>query len=150
MTAFRFRLEKVLAWRRTQAELAELEFRREAAALAALDQASAELEARGIQAEAEVRDWSPLEGSDLAALGAFRRSVERQTKDLAARRTEQTKKLAEREQAMLEARRRCRLLERLRERRLAEWKSESDRELEQAAAESYLARLARQSSIMKE
>src|SRR5580693_584593 len=125
MTAFRFRLEKVLAWRRTQAQLADLEFRREAVALAALDQATAELQARAIQTEAEVRDWSPLEGSDLAALGAFRGSVERQTKDLAARRTEQTKKLAERELAMLEARRRCRLLERLRERRLAEWKSES-------------------------
>ncbi len=150
MTAFRFRLETVLAGRRTQAQLAEMEFRREAAALAALDQATAELEARGIQTEAEVRDWSPLEGSDLAALGAFRRSVERQTKDLAARRTAQTKKLAEREQAMVDARRRCRLLERLRERRLAEWQSESDRELEQAAADSYLARLARESSIMKE
>ena len=116
MTAFRFRLEKVLAWRRTQAQLADSEYRREAAAVAALDQASAELEARAIQTEAEVRDWSPLEGSDLAALGAFRGSVERQTKDLAARRIEQTKKLAEREQDMLEARRRCRLLERLRER----------------------------------
>jgi hypothetical protein len=31
-------------------------------------------------------------------------------------------------------------MERLRERRLAEWKVENDRELEQVAAESYLAR----------
>jgi hypothetical protein len=44
---------------------------------------------------------------------------------------------------MHEARRRCRLLERLRERRRAEWKTENDRELEQVAAESYLARWGR-------
>jgi hypothetical protein len=41
---------------------------------------------------------------------------------------------------MLEARRRCRLLERLRERRWDEWKAAADRELEETAAESYLAR----------
>jgi hypothetical protein len=43
---------------------------------------------------------------------------------------------------MLEARRRCRLLERLKERRLAEWTSARDRELEEVASESFLARWA--------
>lgn len=150
MTNFRFRLDKVLAWRRTQLQLAEVEFRREAGALALLDQALAELEARGARTEVEVRDWSPLSGSDLAALDGFRRYVGRHGKELAAKRAEQARKLAEREQAMLEARRRCRLLERLRERRLEEWQAEDKRELEQLAAESHLARLARQSSIMDE
>ena len=41
---------------------------------------------------------------------------------------------------MLEARRRCRLLERLKERRLAEWTTARDHEVEEIAAESYLAR----------
>ncbi len=150
MTTFRFRLDKVLAWRGTQLELAEIEFRREAAALAELDHASEELEARGIRTEAEVRGWSPLAGRDLAALGGFRHYLERRAKELAAQRTEQARKLAEREKAMLEARRRCRLLERLRERRLAEWQAASAREVEQIAAESYLARFARRSSIMNE
>ena len=44
---------------------------------------------------------------------------------------------------MLEARRRCRLLERLKERRLAEWTAERDQELEEMAAETYLARWSR-------
>ena len=44
---------------------------------------------------------------------------------------------------MLEARRRCSLLERLKERRLAEWTHERDRELDEIAAESYLARWSR-------
>jgi len=150
MNAFRFRLEQVLAWRRTQFELAEIEFRREAAALAELDRASAELEAGAIRAEVEVREWRPMAGRDLSALGGFRLHVERRVKALAAQRAEQARKLAEREQAMREARRRLRLLERLRERRLEEWQSASARELEQIAAESYLARFARQSSIMDE
>ena len=45
---------------------------------------------------------------------------------------------------MLEARRRCRLLERLKERRLAEWTTARDRELDELASESYLAKWNRQ------
>jgi hypothetical protein len=127
-----------------------MEFRRETAALAELEDAAAELEARGSRTEAEVRGWSPLSGGDLAALGRFQLYVERRAKEVAARRAEQARKLAECEQAMLEARRRCRLLERLRERRLAEWRSATGRELEEIAAESHLARFVRQSSIMDE
>jgi hypothetical protein len=41
---------------------------------------------------------------------------------------------------MLEARRRLRLLERLRERRLAEWCSARDKELEDLVSEAYLAK----------
>jgi hypothetical protein len=40
---------------------------------------------------------------------------------------------------MLEARRCCRLLERLKERRRAEWQAATDREMEELAAESFLA-----------
>ena len=150
MTAFHFRLDKVLGWRQRQLELAEIDFRREAGMLAALDRAVADLEAHGIQTEIEVREWRPLEGRDLAALSGFRMHVEHRGKQLAKQRAEQAKKLAERERAMLEARRKCRLLERLKERRLAEWKSAAAAELEQTASESYLARFARQSSIMDE
>jgi hypothetical protein len=40
----------------------------------------------------------------------------------------------------MEARRRCRLLEKLKERRRAEWEKARDRELEELASESFLAR----------
>jgi len=150
MTAFRFRLEKVLAWRRTELDLAEAAFRREAAALAGLDRLAAELEARGIRAEVEVRDWQTLAGRDLAALSGFRVYLERRGRELAQQRDAQARKLAECRQALLEARRRCRLLERLRERRLADWQAAESRELQQTAAESYLARLAHQSSMARQ
>jgi hypothetical protein len=48
------------------------------------------------------------------------------------------------QQTMLEARRRCRLLERLKERRMAEWTVARDHELDDIAAESYLARWSRE------
>jgi hypothetical protein len=50
------------------------------------------------------------------------------------------RELAARQAGLLEARRRCRLLERLRERRWTEWQQARDRELEELASDSYLAR----------
>ena len=57
MTTFRFPLQKVLDWRKTQLELEEARFQRQLAALAAIDRAYAEMEASGIRAEVEVRRW---------------------------------------------------------------------------------------------
>ena len=50
------------------------------------------------------------------------------------------KKLAEQQKIMLEACRRSRLLERLKERRLVEWRGACDREVDELAAESFLAK----------
>jgi flagellar biosynthesis chaperone FliJ len=139
MIPFRFRLQKVLDWRQMQLEIEELNFKRQAAALADLDRARAELEAAAIKAEVQVRDWSPLAGRDLAALGSFRLYVKTKEREIAARRAECQEKLDAQQRVMLEARRRCRLLERLKERRFAEWDLAQNRELEQLATESYLA-----------
>lgn len=146
MTAFRFRLEKVLAWRRTQLELEDAKLKMQIAGLAELDRSRAELEATAIRSEVEVRDWNPLAGQDLAALSNFHLHVQNREKDLAERRREAVQQIEAQQQAMLEARRRCRLLERLEERRLAEWKVAADREIEQLAAESYLSGLTRRRS----
>jgi hypothetical protein len=53
------------------------------------------------------------------------------------------KELAARQAALLEDRRRCRLLERLKERRWAEWQLARDRDLEDLASDSYLAQWTR-------
>jgi hypothetical protein len=143
MKAFHFPLERVLSLRRTQLELEDARFRQSAAALAAIDRARAELGAAAVAADLEVRSAASIAGADLAALDEFHRHVRSQEQMLAGRRAERARELAAQQAAMLEARRRYRLLERLRERRLAEWKTENDRELEQVAAESYLARWGR-------
>jgi len=139
MMPFRFALEKALDWRRMQLELEETQFKQQLAAMAALDRARAKLEAEGIRAEVQVREWRPVAGADLAALGSFRLRTKKMEDELEVRRAECRRKLAEQQAAMLEARRRFRLLERLKERRLEEWQKACDRELEELASESYLA-----------
>jgi hypothetical protein len=143
MKAFQFPLEKALDWRRTQLELEEARYKQGAAALAGLDRQRAEIEASGIEAEIQVRQWSPIAAGDLTALGNFRRHVKARDSEIARQRVEAAQKLAEQQKLMLQARRRCRLLERLKERRFTEWTAERDHELEEIAAESYLARWSR-------
>jgi flagellar export protein FliJ len=140
MKPFHFPLERVLEFRRLELELAETRFKKEAATLAELDRRHAELEAEGIRTEIQVREWKPVSGSDLAALGGFQLRIRMHEQDMDARRAACREELAKRQGAMLEARRRLRLLERLKERRLAEWKTACNHELEDQASLSYLAR----------
>jgi flagellar protein FliJ len=146
MKNFRFRLERVLDWRRTELELEQARVQQQLRELMELDSERANIEAAGIRAEIEVRAWRPLAGSDLTALAAFRQHVIGKEKQIEARREEARRRLESRKTAMIEARRRSELLERLKQRRLAEWRAASDRELEQLAAESYVARLSRAGS----
>ena len=140
MKAFRFPLEKALDWRRIELELEEVRYKQQLGEVAGLDRQRAEVEASGIRAEIQVREWCPIAAGELTALGNFRLCVKSQESDIARRRLEAAQKLAEQQKLMLDARRRCRLLERLKERRLAEWTVARDHEVEQTAAENYLAR----------
>jgi hypothetical protein len=140
---FSFRLDRVLDWRRKQLGLEEARFRQAIAAVAAVERARLELAAGATRAESEIRGRERVAGADLGALAEFRTHVKEEESRLAARRSECERAQAAQQASMLEARRRCRLLERLRERRWAEWKASSDRELEEIAAESYLAQWGR-------
>ena len=140
MKTFHFPLQKALEWRRVELELEEARFKQQSVELTELDRRRAEIEASGIRAEIQVREWSPVAGSDLSALGAYRLRVKSEEATLARRSEECARKLAEQRKQVLEARRRCRLLERLKDRRLAEWNAARDHEIEEVAAESYLVR----------
>src|SRR5689334_1283328 len=129
VTGFAFSLQKILDWRRTQLDLEEAKLRQAMEGVAAVDRAHAELEAAAVKAEFEIRSRDTVAGRDLHALGDYRTHVHSQEQVLAARRAECARQAAAQQGAMLEARRRCRLLERLRERRLAQWKEEQGREL---------------------
>ena len=146
MTEFRFRLEKVLQWRRKQLELEEAEYHQRVREAAELEAERSRMEASGIGAETQVRAWSPLTGIDLAALANYREYVAVQERQIAVRHAEARKRAEAQQKAMFEARRRCQLLERLKERRMAEWQAAAGKELEQLAAESHLARLSRRDS----
>jgi len=146
MTNFQFPLQRVLEWRRTELAMEESKLGQAVAALAAVDSARAEVAAAALRAEVEVQRRSPLAGRDLHGLADYRMHVRVQDQALAARRIECVRQLAAQQVCMLEARRRCRLLERLRERRLAEWMLAQNRELEAVASESYMAQWRGQSA----
>ena len=143
MKSFRFPLEKALDWRRIELELEEVRYKQQVGELAGLDRQRAEVEASGIRAEIQVREWRPIAARDLTALGDFRLYVKARESAIARQRFEAARKLGEQQKLMLEARRRYRLLERLKERRLAEWTAARDHEVEETAAENYLARWSR-------
>jgi hypothetical protein len=139
MTNFHFSLQKALDLRHLQLELHEAKFQQQAAVLVELARVREAMQASRAVAEAHVRAGGSAQGYDLAALGAFRLHLQSKEKDLAQRRLEGEKKLEECRDAMLEARRRCRLLENLKARRKVDWTVALNRELEELASESYLA-----------
>jgi hypothetical protein len=138
--AFRFSLEKALNWRRSQFDAAQAELRLRAAALAAMDRSRAELAAAGVAAEVNLRQRGSIQGLDLSALAAFRSWVRGRERRIGEDRIAAARSLAEQRAATLEARRRHRLLERLRERRLQEWEAAANKEIEDLAMDSALAR----------
>jgi flagellar export protein FliJ len=139
MSAFRFPLQKVLEYRRKQLELAEVHYKQQLAVLGDLDRQRAEIEASGATAETEVRQWDGVAGGDLAALGRFRLRVKSEEARIEGQRVEAAKEVAARQEAILQARRSAKLLERLRERRMEEWQAQHDRELDELASDSFLA-----------
>jgi flagellar export protein FliJ len=142
MKSFHFRLQKVLEWRHTQLELEENNFRKQVAALAELDRQAAEIEAARQRSETIVRAWNPIAGSELQALDRFRQHVKARELEMEVPRQVARQRLAAQQEVMLEARRRLRLLEKLKARRLAEWQAQWNKELEEMASESFLARWA--------
>jgi hypothetical protein len=145
VNAFRFPLEKALEWRRKQLELEEVRYRQQASAIALLDRQRAETEAAGIRAELEMRQRASVEGHELAALDHFRLRVKTDEARIGQQRVEAARILVERQTSMMEARRRAKLLEHLRERRLEEWEGQRAQELEELASESFLAQWNRRS-----
>ena len=129
MKAFRFRLDRVLDWRRTEMDLEESRLKQLHAAIASLDRERAELEAERDEASRAVLARKAIDGTELHALSAYREAVKEHFVRLAQRRREREAELAAQQQKLLEARRRLRLLENLKERRRVEWNYEAERQL---------------------
>jgi len=140
MRAFEFPLRQALQWRRTQLELEENKLRQLAASLEEMALAAVRLDLVKSRAEVAVRQSAVVDASDLWALAAHRQRLIAELQALALRRMACERQLAAQRQKVLEAQRQCRLLEKLEQRRHAEWRREADRETEALAAESFLAR----------
>lgn len=130
MKSFHFRLDRVLDWRRTELEMEENRLRKMHATLAAIDRERAGLESTCDQACRALLARASVDGAELQLLSGYRTAVKLQCARLDQQRREGEKAAAEQQQRLMAARRKLRLLENLKDRRLAEWKYETDRQIE--------------------
>jgi flagellar export protein FliJ len=138
--AFRFPLESALALRRRQCEAEERKLELALAALRELDARRESLAREETEARAAVVASSSPSPQELWSLSQYLARARREQNELAVRRWRQEEAVAAQRACLVEARRKFRLLEQLKEERLAEWRREFARELETLAAEAYLAR----------
>lgn len=146
MRAFQFPLRQALEWRRTQMGLEENKMRLLAASLEEMALDAVKLDMVKARAEVAVSQAAVVEAGDLWALASYRQRLIGEMEALARRRAEAEKQLAAQRQKVLEAQRQCRLLEKLEQRRHAEWRRAADKEVEDLAAESFLARWSRRAN----
>ncbi len=143
MKAFHFPLQRVLEWRalhmRTEEEklssiqnkLAEVLYRDNALVVAQLN------------AQMNILGQQVMDGSEFRALAAFQLRIRNQRATLLASRRDLESQVAEQRKRLLKARKDCKILENLKERRKRAWTYLSERELENTAAESYISSWAR-------
>jgi flagellar biosynthesis chaperone FliJ len=135
MKAFRFRLQRVLELRETQLKTEESKLR---LLLRQREEKQNEQKNRQdalVQAYATNHGLPHLGSAELVALGHFSRRIERECQELTAAIEADGKRIDQQSAVVVQARSRVRLLEKLKEQRRAEWKAESDHELEELAGE---------------
>jgi hypothetical protein len=141
MKRFEFRLQRVLDLRRQQCEiervmlqkLTTLQQKLIAARLAVVEETEG--------AAMHVKGASSIYGDDLRALALFERHSQRKLAGLEKQQRETGQQIAQQQARVREAERNVKLLENLKSKRLTEWSAQSNQELEELAADAYLARM---------
>jgi flagellar export protein FliJ len=139
MKAFHFSLETMLRLRTREFELEQAKLMQLTAELARLDDRINKLHQAGLNANRWVSS-SQTDGQELQQLQSFRESLGVTSKQLQKDRTTCQFRVTQQQRKVVEADRRKRLLERLKDRRHAEWSAEIDKEWESMAQEMFLAR----------
>ncbi|MBM3774054.1 MAG: hypothetical protein FJW37_02735 [Acidobacteria bacterium] len=139
MKPFHFRLERVLAWRKTQLEIEKARAARLAAEMRECALAIERLEAERVASGQELLGQASVEGWSLAALAGYRTRLGMAGRRLEAQRQDFERRYGEQRSRVIEAQQRSRLLEKLKGRQHAEHQQESGKELEPFSAENYLA-----------
>jgi hypothetical protein len=147
MAPFRFRLARVLSWYGKQCDLEESRLHVRAAAVLETAGQIARLQAARAALENEMIRSAAPRPPDLTALELYRDRSKRDEVLLQKEFLQRQRALAEQRAVLEAARRRFRLLEKLRERRLSEHVYEADKELEELAADAFRAASFRQNHI---
>jgi flagellar export protein FliJ len=144
MRTFQFKLEQVVRWRRTQAEL---ERSKTALAVAGVSKIQNELESARNKLATSARDLAAGgSGEELETWSAFSRRLSREIAAIGKRLEEAERALGGQMRKMAEADRRLKLVENLRQAARERWTAEHDRALEAFAAEAFLVGYNRESS----
>jgi hypothetical protein len=139
MARFHFPLEKVLRWRLVQLAAEEAKQKKLLQEQVKLQTLGAELGVEKSKLSSSLATLSDLRGEDLRAMTAYSLRLKRLAETIAEQTARCERNLAVQRKKYRDAQQRCRLLEELKARRVAEWRQEQSRELETLASESYLA-----------
>lgn len=140
MKAFKFRLQRILEFRLQQAETEREALQKLLGQLRRLDEEALNLQNQ-VRDERQGAERQPSpNGSDFLALAQFEGFVVRRTAWIDGQQKHLQPLIERQRTAAMEAERNVKLLERLRERKLKEWVAARDKELDELAADSHLAR----------
>jgi flagellar export protein FliJ len=140
MRQFQFRLQRVLDWQRERCDLIENTIRQLCAEVESLQTRISAAAAALVAAEEQVLRSTDLSGSSLAGLASYRIRLQKLQHSLISERDKCELRLREQRASWIEARKRFRIMEKLKHRRQAEHSFMMDRELDGLAAEAYAAR----------
>ena len=144
MKKFTFPLERIRDFRSRQAEAEEIKLQRLLAERAEGAAAIARLDMERDLAGGAPDGETAAQAQDLAARDSYRGYLAGKRKGLLARQGDCENRIDAQTRVLLEARRKVKLLDGLRKRRLGEWTAGFDRELEILAGELFLARRERE------
>jgi flagellar export protein FliJ len=147
--AFSFPLDRVRQYRETQVRLEEAKLERLHAERRAYETRRERLNRQRAEGESALLGVKLVDAFQLAALDRFGRHVDAQNEIVAQELARCDEKIDAQKQRLTEARRGHRLLEKLREKRLAAWQADYGRELETQAAELYLAQWPAQNALVE-
>jgi flagellar export protein FliJ len=142
MQTFRFRLERVLEWYTRQYELEQRRFTACMARLVESKAAIALLLAERLSVERDMLTRTAIPARDFVALGRYRLGATKRELELNAVRDRCAAEVEAQRLKLQAADRRVRLLEKLRERRVAEYTYAETRELEELASDAFFSKWA--------
>jgi hypothetical protein len=139
MATFQFRLARVLEWYQKRTRLEEDRIRVLLADLERMTAGIANIRASREAVEKSLLNEGSMQAADFLALSGYRQRSRREEGALEQTRTRTEGVLVEQRARVKALRTRVRLLEKLRERRIAEFRLAEDHELEELAADSFRA-----------
>src|SRR5579872_4000483 len=126
MKRFDFPLERVLRWRMEQANLEELKLRGLRTERAGLEDDRLRIEAEKAGSERDVLGQTSIQPEQLERLDSYRQYVAGSVRQLEARMKSAEARIAEQLKRVMDARRQCELLDRLRGTSLTQWRTAAD------------------------